>query len=273
MPIRSLAVMEALDRWADFPVHREPRPIVLSAISTDDWLRANPGWRADLTGPGVVLPAEDDLPPSLLAAALAYCEGLRLPPGRRLGPLIRGDGPFGTDRGVQLLPAWMMVPDGRRSPFIAMDPHFEHNHTWWPPGLRTTSSQPASLAADGRTLTFRFAAHPGVDYPGAKVHETATAVLIEPVGIRQRDASLDYIYDREMLLRLNAPLGNRVLISTGHGHGHGHDTCGAPTMVIASGTGGSAATAARARPRPDSGRSRRDARRRRRGHHRPGSAA
>jgi hypothetical protein len=223
VPIRSLAVMAALAKWADFPVHREPRPIVpididRFDIGIDDWPEA-------VTTPA----AEEDLPASLLPAALDYCKGLPLPPGRRLAPLLRGEGPIGTDRGVRLVPAWMMFRDDRRTPFIAIDPEFERNRTWRPPGLRVTGDPSVSLAADGRTLSYGFTAHPGFDYPGAKVHQMATAVVVEPVGIRRRHVSLDYMSHREMTLRLDAPLGNRVLIAPGPSPDS--DFCGAPILV------------------------------------------
>lgn len=230
MPIRSLVVMEALAKWDDFPVDREPRPIVRSGMDIDGGLRDRYAPTAD-AAPSLLPVADHELPPELLASALAYCEGLQLPPGRRLEPLFRGDAPFGTDRGVQLLPAWIMFRDDGSSPFIAMDPRFEREHTWWPPGLRASTGTAASLAADGRTLAFPYYANTGYRYPGAKVHETATAVLIEPVRIRERETNFDLVSERFMHLRLDAPFGNRVLISPGHGHGH-DDACGAPITVL-----------------------------------------
>ncbi|MEE3918664.1 hypothetical protein V2I01_09675 [Micromonospora sp. BRA006-A] len=90
------------------------------------------------------------------------------------------------------------------------------------------------LAHDGRTLTFRFIGTPAqyADYPDAEVFETDTAVLVEPVEVA-RDGNgyrLDYAEEREVVVRLAAPLGNRVLV--GVGHGPGTTTFGLPITVL-----------------------------------------
>jgi hypothetical protein len=229
-------VREALAKWQGFPVHQEPRPIVLTTLGPTalDRLVADPRWRAVFDGPAL---PESDLPPELLPAAIDYCRNVQTGAPRPLAPIVRGAGPFGTDRGLRELPAWMMYPDDRRWPFVALDPQFERERTWWPEGLRDHGSEDSVLAADGRTLTYRFMGTPAqyADYPRADVFETDTAVLVEPVEVAldgPYGVRLEYAEEREVVVRLAAPLGNRVLVWPAHGAGH--DTCGAPRTVITS---------------------------------------
>ncbi len=219
--------------WDGFPVHREPRPIVLTAMGVTalDRLMVDTQWRASFDAPGV---PESDLPPELRPHAVKYCRDVQTGAQRPLANIIRGDGPFATDRGVRELPAWMMYPEDRRWPFIAMDPDFERRMTWRPPGVGAIHHEEAMLANDGRTLTFRFIGTPAqyADYPDALVHETDTAVLVEPVEVTHDGDGirLDYAEDREVVVRLAAPLGNRVLV--GIGHGPGTTTFGSPMTVL-----------------------------------------
>jgi hypothetical protein len=229
-------VHQALAKWERFPVDHEPRPIVLtgSGVVQLERLRADAQWRAVFDGPAV---PESDLPPELLAAAIDYCRDVQTLAPRPLARIIRANGPFGTDRGIRQLPAWMMYPDDRRWPFIALDPQFNRRMTWWPDGLSTCGHEPSMLAGDGRTLTYRFMGTPAVyaAYPHANVFETATAVLVEPVAVNLAapdNARLDYAEEREVVVHLAAPLGNRVLIWSAHGRGTG--TFGAPRTVITS---------------------------------------
>ncbi|MBY8874526.1 hypothetical protein K7640_22110 [Micromonospora sp. PLK6-60] len=227
---------QALARWEGFPVHREPRPVVLTAMGVTalERLRADTRWREVFDGPGVPHSA---LPPELVPAAIKYCSDVQTGAPRPLARLIRANGPFATDRGRRELPAWMMYPDDRRWPFIALDPDFEHRMTWRPPGLSACDHEEAVLAEDGRTLTYRFTGTPTpyADYPYAEVFETDQAVLVEPVEV-PRDgpdsARLDYAEEREVVVRLAAPLGDRVLI--GQAHDPGSATFGSPITVLTS---------------------------------------
>ncbi|TYB37692.1 hypothetical protein FXF50_12215 [Micromonospora sp. AP08] len=236
MPIDADHARQALAKWEGFPVHREPRPIVLTqmGVLALDRLMADTQWRALFDGPAV--PASE-LPPEIVAAAIDYCRDVQTGAPRPLARLIQANGPFATDRGPRELPAWMMYPDDRRWPFIALDPDFERRMTWWPPGMSAYGDEECTLADDGRTLTYRFTGTPAqyADYPSAEVFESDTAVLVEPVevpldgpdGIR-----LDYAETREVVVRLTAPLGNRVLIRVAHGPGF--NTFGSPLTVITS---------------------------------------
>ncbi|MEU3112942.1 hypothetical protein ABZ652_02550 [Micromonospora chalcea] len=232
MPSDPEYARQALATWDGFPVHREPRPIVLTAMGVRalDRLMADSQWRSLFHAPGV---PESDLPPEIAPAAVDYCRDVQSGAQRPLANIIRANGPFATDRGTRELPAWMMHPDNRRWPFIALDPDFERRMAWRPPGVQAVHHEESVLANDGRTLTFRFIGTPTqyADYD-AEVYETDTAVLVKPVevdldgdGIR-----LDYAEEREVVVRLAAPLGNRVLIHTGHGPGT--PTFGSPITVL-----------------------------------------
>ncbi|GLI01773.1 hypothetical protein [Phytohabitans aurantiacus] len=229
---------QALARWAGFPVRREPRPIVFTSMSAAqlDQLAEDARFRAMFDGPAV---AESELPAELIPAATAYCRDVHTGASGSLAPVIRGPGPFATDRGVRDLPAWMMYPANRRWPFIAVDPEFERQMTWRPHGLVPSGGEESSLAGDGRTLTYRFIGTPKVyaAYPHAEVYETDTAVFVQPMEVPLDGGDgvrLAYMERREVVVRLAAPLGNRVLIS--RGHGPGADTFGAPLTVLPSGS-------------------------------------
>jgi hypothetical protein len=237
MSVRRTDVGDALAKWEGFPVSREPRPIVLTGLSgmVMDRLMADVQWRAMFDDPAV---AEVELPPELVPAAIDYCRNVHTGEQRPLTRIIRGNGPFGTDRGLRELPAWMMWPEDHRWPFIALDPQFERQMTWWPPGLRAYGPQEEStLAPDGRTLTYRFIGTPSryAAYPHAEVFESETAVLVEPVEVpldRPGGPRARNMERREVVVCLAAPLGNRVLIWLAHGAGY--DTCGSPRTVITS---------------------------------------
>jgi hypothetical protein len=234
MPSPPEHVRQALARWEGFPVDQEPRPIVLTGLGvrTLERLKEDRLWRKVFDGPAV---PESELPPELVPAAIDYCRDVQTGEPRPLARIVRADGPFGTDRGIRELPAWMMYPKDRRWPFIAMDPEFRARMTWWPEGMRAYDDEISTIADDGRTLTYRFGGTPEVyaAYPHATVFETETAVLVEPVEVpldSPGGVRLDYEEQRQVVVHLDAPLGNRVLVWCVHGPGS--DTFGAPRTVI-----------------------------------------
>ena len=130
MPFQPEHVRQALVKWEGFPIHQEPRPIVLTGmgVAALERLAADVQWRTVFDGPAV---PESELPPELAPAAIDYCRNVQTGTPRPLARIIRAYGPFGTDRGIRQLPAWMMYPEDRRWPFIALDPEFERRMTWW----------------------------------------------------------------------------------------------------------------------------------------------
>ena len=178
---------------------------------------------------------EDELPPELRAAAVDYCHDVRTGEERPLAPIMRGDGPFATDRGPMDLPAWMMFPGNRRWPFVGLDPEFRRRSVWAPDGLAGYQELTSTLAADGVTLTYRFRGTPAefAGYPRADLYETRAAVCVEPVEVAHdgpNGVRTQNVEARAVVVRLTAPLGNRVLVSAHRGAGD--DTCGAARAVV-----------------------------------------
>jgi hypothetical protein len=228
------SAQQALGLWRDFPVHREPRPIVLTAFTPAelDRLAREAPWRRPLQGSAV---PESTLPAELRRSAIDYCHDVQTGAERPLAPIFRRDAPFATDRGRRELPAWVMYPDDRRWPWIELDPEFRREHAWWPEGLRLSLGETATLGSDGRTLTYRFIGTPSsyADYPETHVVESETAVLVHPVEVDLDGGTgvrLAYMEEREVVVRLDARLGNRVL--TWGAGGPGSDTFGSPVTVL-----------------------------------------
>jgi len=220
---------QALERWHDFPVRREPRPIVLTAFDPHELGRFPPEESGCRPLEGTAVP-ESALPAELLQSAIDYCRDVQTGAQRPLAPIFRRDAPFATDRGRRELPAWLMYPR-----WIELDPQFRREHAWWPDDLRLYRGRTARLASDGRTLTYRFSGTPAAyaDYPEAHVFESETAVLVDPVEV-DLDGGTGYrlavMRDREVVVRLDAPLGNRVLIWDAGGPGS--DAFGSPVTVL-----------------------------------------
>lgn len=116
---------------------------------------------------------------------------------------------------------------------------------WHPVGLKAVSGEISTIGGDGRTLTYRFGAHPScvAADPSAVATEAATAVFVSPVEqwLAGPDAYWPSVVEtHEVVVRLAAPLSNRVLVGHGHGHGQGHrhglglgtDTLGTPLTVL-----------------------------------------
>ena len=209
--------------------------MVLTALSVAqlEQLKDDSRWRARFDASADL---EVELPEALLSDATDYCRDVQTGAAGPMARVVRGSGPFGTDRGVRELPAWMMYPANRRWPFIGLDPEFENRMTWRPAGLQPYADVDSTLRVDGRTLTYRFTGTPAAyaSYPRAEVYETETAVLVEPVEVDLTSPDgvrLAYTEVREVVVRLAAPLGNRVLIWPAHGPGS--TTFGSPCTVIA----------------------------------------
>ncbi len=221
----------AVARWAAFPVDRAPRPLVLLGETA----RARNGFRsqrAKLAFMNGWIDAQVPVPEAVLALA-----------GRRGGrpegePAIvitaarRSDVEQRTDRGPRWLPGWELTSDQTLGPIVVLDPE-AIAQAWAPPENvpsippRPTRGQPrhdparADLADDGRTLTFRFTgALPNHErYPSAEAIESPQAVAVVPRGedIGPPGARILPGYGRRVVVRLQEPLGARVLVDL-HGN-------------------------------------------------------
>lgn len=225
----------ALAQWEDFPVGDKPRPIVLTTPSPR-WIDSSVAELRRLKAFDVPAVPESELTPEQLDAARRYCQDVVTGEPRPLGRIVRAAMPYATDRGRRQLPARIMLPENRRWPFTALDPDVERLLTWRPPGLgEPVHGLTSSLAEDDRTLTFRFVGHPAnvAAYPTAVATETATAVHVEPIEERllpAGHAGRAVMANREVVVRLEAPFGDRVLICLGHGIGT--STVASPLAVL-----------------------------------------
>ncbi|MGY4772853.1 hypothetical protein ACXC9Q_38600 (plasmid) [Kribbella sp. CWNU-51] len=225
---------EALALWDDFPVDRQPRPIVLMSYAI---------------GPGALPMVEDkvsvlhhaavvsdvELPPGLLEALQPdpaphwHLDPVRVRSVRRVYPEFR------TDRGHRPLPAYRIELEGvatRRSlepkfkgsefrSMLALDPAVEAT-TWWPAvfdssyrgGLR--GLPPAVLTDGGRTI--RLIVHGS---PPAYTDVQVSAVLESPTAVLLQIQSTPYDWvevipavavGRLVTATLTKPLGARVLL-------------------------------------------------------------
>lgn len=99
---------------------------------------------------------------------------------------------------------------------LADDP----SHSWRPAEQphadRWFSNDHAIRAGDDLTLTYNFTGAPVVytDYPDAAVYPTATAVVVAPRAVERpgTQARRQYAEGRNVTVRLDQPLGGRVLL-------------------------------------------------------------
>ena len=222
-------IRRALALWEDFPVHRVPRPVVFTAPPkpvpprvTPDGLRSHSAWD---DAPSV---AESELTAEQREAAHRH---FREHP---LVRIVRAQARLGTDRGEQHLPALVLLSDGDVPAFITPDPEFERTMSWRPPGLTDPiHGTRATLAPDGQTLTVYYtvivhrpprtaSAEAAATKAEAAATETETAILVGAVEDWQhppRRPYIGFLRPRSTVVRLAAPLGNRVLIRLGCGIG------------------------------------------------------
>ncbi|MBR7834880.1 hypothetical protein KDL01_16525 [Actinospica durhamensis] len=217
----------ALEQWEPFPIHRVPRPIVLTAPLRNWHARvkrelASGNWQSEPVAPSELTAKQD-------AAAR---EDLRYfgPDSREraFGPIVRTRAMFGTDRGVLHVPALVVHADDGHGLHLAIDPDFARTHCWRPPALTKPASDIwARSSEDGRSLTVHFTmvTRSTAAQPHAVATETDTALLVDAVEEWQLPPDAVYpavdgfLTTRSTLVHLAAPLGDRVLICLGYGVG------------------------------------------------------
>lgn len=245
-----------LQAWADFPVDRKPRPILLlgpavreSGYHTDEAKIAFATGRLQLAaalpaGPAAIATTLPDgvyeLP--AVTAAQAY-EQLRAvgspqnapdatPTPLRITKVTLGTASFDTDRGALTLPAWLFeAPDSFEPlavPALAASAFWKHDAVVSP-----SFAEASVLSADGLTLSVQLPAPHPTACPGepllryvAEVAESGSAVAvgvrsevisIQP-GARRDDCGYDMMLrSAQYEVKLAAPLGNRVLLGPGGG--------------------------------------------------------
>ncbi len=228
----------AVERWADFPVEADPRPVVLTGggvqlgepIGNFKFVESD-FKRAFALGMVEGAPGVPDEPVELLRRRRRPDREVPAGPSLILTRAERSKTEFWTDRGRRDLSAWRIESSGARGVIWALD-EAGHAQCWVPPPSPDTPErrpyslglQCATLFDDGVTLRVRFRGEleAMVAY-GASVLETSTAVCIVPVeSPLQQEARAtaswplgDDSHSRELTVRLDRPLGGRVLV--GHG--------------------------------------------------------
>jgi len=238
IPESALGEMRAaLDAWASFPINASVRPLVLTADPVSapaSGFRTVDAKEAFLTGlfsaPAAVPsgPQQADGFPVISAAqALAVMRAEGTPAGgapRPPTPLVItsvrfGTSSFATDRGTQLLPAWLFSFQGVQNPAtvlaVASSSIFPA-----PPESLHRPSVGARLAADGRTATITFVGTATGDGPCTADYtidqlESKTAVAVRVRETRRRGGSgvICHLvgYTRQEHIVLDSRLDNRVL--------------------------------------------------------------
>jgi hypothetical protein len=225
--------------WATFPVHTSPRPIVLvdSPVNLSAGFAFPDGPSKEAFGNGAVDPpaqlpggpaTAQGYPVISAAGAVALLQTASQGKPGTAGQRLRiasarfGEGTFLTDRGQKTMPAWLFSLagiDGTVS-VLAVAPSAQ----WLPPGSSPMAppGRPdigASLASDHRTLTLGFTGAQSDQGPCGERYtlqltESATAVLATVITHRNDSNGIcDLVgYRRTASARLQAPLGNRVVI-------------------------------------------------------------
>lgn len=241
-------VAARLARFADFPVDRKPRPILLLGGRVQEYGYTSGDAKIAMSQGKLKLQAELPDSPATVSAVLA--DGtFELPaitsrqaydmlvavgdpasaPDADPPPLVvtkvaLGTAEFRTDRGPRLLPAWLFTAPESIQPLTVAA---LADTAFWPVESTDGVMGSAGLAADGLTLTVRLATPPP-PCPGEPTHEyaaeavetaKAAAVVLRIVATSPaatpgsggcvRDAMLR---TAEYTVRLAQPLGNRVLL-------------------------------------------------------------
>lgn len=227
--------------WRDFPVGRDPRPLVVfDPVSVPSSVRSDLGTyrgRWILPNPLSTSPPRLDAYPILSAEeALASLRRTMLgetaaaatpdPDAEpvRISEVRLTRRTFDTDRGRLTLPVWM-ISFGPRMGMPAIVLAVRGEGLYRSP-VPTDSEGDVTLSPDGRRLTYSFlGAAPGegncrADYKPLFL-ETATAVAIGameyPKGHNRNGTCRLSSYRRSVSVLLSAPLSNRVVVTWAYG--------------------------------------------------------
>jgi hypothetical protein len=251
----SARLRRALQLWAGFPVKASPRPLIVleGQVNAPSGGFPNDATKIAFGDGAITAPATFPMTPAvpgafglpLISAASAF----------RLFKSTAGQGPpatvdltvtsvrmgtavFDTDRGYQLLPAWLFSLGGIENPaaVLAVAPA-----AIYVAGVRA-NGPPATLGArlgsDGRTLTVTFGGAPWGSGPCDAEYSLHTAVSETGVALQltshqaYKGPSVNCALTEtanHIVVTLAAPLGNRVVIDASND---------APVPVEGAATGG-----------------------------------
>jgi hypothetical protein len=225
----------ALRTWSAFPVRASTRPLVLleGYVLNPDGGFPNDNSKIAFGNGAITAPtswpssATSDLGFPIIEAAAAFktlttpSSVLGSPPTLAVTDVALGSGWFLTDRGPQLLPAWLFSLSGVQSPakVLAVAP----SRIYADPTFRTGNS-PTQLAATvdvgDRRFVVSFPGAPGGNGPcterytsDVKESKQALAIaIISHVNDSGPQACALPAYTRHLTIKLAAPLGSRVVV-------------------------------------------------------------
>jgi hypothetical protein len=225
----------ALRAWSAFPVRASPRPLVLleGYVLNPDGGFPNDNSKIAFGNGAITAPARwpssatSDVGFPIIGAAAAFktlttpSSVLGSPPPLTVTDVALGSGWFLTDRGPQLLPAWLFSLSGVQSPakVLAVGP----SRIYADPTFRSGNA-PAQLAvtvgSGDRRLVVSFPGAPGGNGPcterytsDIKESKQALAIaIISHVNASGPQACALPAYTRHLTIKLAAPLGSRVVV-------------------------------------------------------------
>lgn len=232
----------AVERWAEFPVSQEPRPLVLvgpavfveHGFSTGEAKDAYLQRRFEMVGsvPNPVLE-------TLRMGGSGSVPARALPAPLQITEATHSTAEFRTDRGRAELPAWRLTSPSARGPIWVLEP--ELLRTEWrpqePPSIPRPDLQPpvgdpgakSELQSDGRTLTVHvMGGRPEWERcTGAEIFESQQAVAVVPVveDIGPPGSRTLAGFMHEVTVALRSPLGARVHVDL---HGNPIEVCTTP---------------------------------------------
>lgn len=248
VPSPSGTAATLLDRWAGFPITAPRRPLVLLGedVRADGYtgrgvapgvarvetkLPAGPQrLRVELPGGSAELPAigAREALGALMHGGLPLADYFSEPVSPlRITKVVLGTASFRSDRGDLILPAWLFTSPQVRGPMPV--PALAAGAFWQPGQHALSGLGSAMLAADGVTLQVLMRAKgdgcsgwPSTPPWTAEVAESPTAVVVslrfppQPTGLKPciQPASRQSAWYK---VRLNAPLGGRVVLTAEEG--------------------------------------------------------
>ncbi len=224
----------AVERWAEFPIGQNPRPLVLVGpdVFAEFGFRSGEAKDAYLEGRFEIL-----VPlPAPVSDALRGARERLVPARPPQAPLPITEAThvgreFRTDRGPVWLPAWRLASPSALGPIWVLDPDVAQTR-WRPrgsptiprPDLQIPLGDPGArseLDEDGRTLTVHvLGGTPQVErYTGAETIESSQAVAVVPVGEDIGPPGWRTLagYLHDITIPLQSPLGARVHVDL-HGN-------------------------------------------------------
>ncbi len=217
----------AVARWSEFPVHADPRPIVLleDAARAEDGFATAEAKLAFLTG---AIDASKGVPEEVIR--LMGRAEVRARPARaalRIDSAAAAEAAFATDRGRKTLPAWRVVAADARGPIWLLTE--EALTRCWSPPERSEDDNPggagphvlssAALGPGGRDLTVDIVGGSEAlfDYDAEVVEETAAVAVIPRARLKKVLVGPTAIsaegHPRGIRAHLSEPLGSRVLVN------------------------------------------------------------